>query len=141
MTFRLTAALMLAACAIDPSAAELEQGLSVPPELVVPDGNHVVASSRAFGFQIYECKADASGELAWTFRAPLGLLFADDDARVSVHFGGIEVGLPAGPYWQSTLDGSRVHGGHAVSVPNPGSHPAPPAAGARHRGRRPASGR
>src|SRR5262249_38301506 len=39
------------------------------------------------------------------------------------HFGGIETGLPAGVYWQSVHDGSRVHAGNAVAVPVPGAVP------------------
>lgn len=118
-----SAALLCAACATDPSIVESEAALeTAPPELAVPAGNHVADSARAFGFQIYECQPGTSG-LGWTFRAPLALLFADDDSLVAIHFGGIDANLPAGPYWQSTLDGSRVHGGNAVSVSNPGSIP------------------
>src|SRR5262249_5834572 len=58
---------------------------------------------------------------AWTFHAPAALLFAPDGSVVASHFGGVDVGLPAGVYWQSTRDGSRGHGGKAVSVPNPGA--------------------
>ena len=105
------------------TAAEAQESLSIPPDIAVPEGNHVVLSARGFGTQNYECRADASGALAWAFRAPQALLFADDGTLVAVHFGGIDVGLPAGVYWQSVLDGSRVHGGHVIAVPNPGAIP------------------
>jgi hypothetical protein len=39
--------------------------------------------------------------------------------HIAVHFGGIDVGLPADPYWQSARGGSRVHGGSAVSAASP----------------------
>jgi hypothetical protein len=111
---------LLAACSADPSTEldELTAALSAPPELAVPAGNHLRAAYRAFGFQIYECS-----DGAWTFRAPLALVVAEDDSLVAIHYGGIDSGLPAGPYWQSTRDKSRVHGGGAVSAPNPGAIP------------------
>jgi hypothetical protein len=103
--------------------AEVSQAPFVPPELVVPAGNQIVLSAHADGFQIYDCVADASGHLAWTFHAPLALLRTDDRHLVVLHFGGIDTGLPAGAYWESVLDGSRVHGGNVISVPNPGAIP------------------
>lgn len=115
--------LLLAACAADPSSRELELALSAPPEISVPEGHHVVAQHHAQGYQIYECKENAAGTLAWTFRSPVALLTADDGTLLAMHFGGIDAGLPAGPYWQSVLDGSRVHGGNAVASPNPGAIP------------------
>jgi hypothetical protein len=107
--------------AFDERAAELTA--ETPAEIAVPDGNHVVASYQATGFQIYECQPDAAGALAWKLRAPAAALFADDGALVAIHYGGIDAGLPAGPYWQSSLDGSRVHAGNAKSAPNAGSIP------------------
>src|SRR5262245_29794595 len=115
--------LLLAACGEDPALGESAAELSIPSGIEVPVGNHVVASYRATGYQVYECQADVSGALAWKLRAPIAYLAADDGATVAVHFGGIDVGLPVGPYWQSILDGSRVHGGNAVSSPNPGAIP------------------
>ncbi len=115
--------LALAACAADTSVAQADDNLSIPPEIAVPAGNQIVLIARGFGSQDYECRADASGALAWTFRAPQALLFADDGTLVARHFGGIDVDLPAGVYWQSTLDGSRVHSGRVVAVPNPGAIP------------------
>lgn len=113
--------LSLAASAAATSVAAAQDNLSIPPELAVPAGNHIVLIAHGYGSQDYECRADASGALAWTFRAPKALLFADDGTLVVRHFGGIDVDLPAGVYWQSTLDGSRVHSGHVTAVPNPGA--------------------
>lgn len=111
---------VVAACAADgdPAATSAALTFTVPPGIAVPPGQHVTLEAHAFGFQIYECKAGA-----WTFRAPAALLFDDEGELVASHFGGIDVGLPAGAYWQSTRDGSRVHGGDALVSPNPPNIP------------------
>jgi hypothetical protein len=123
MRSQLIPMLLLAACGAELTPSELSEALSVPSQIEVPDGNHVRAEAHAIGYQIYECQADASGALAWKLHAPLAMLYADDQSLVAIHFGGIDADLPAGPYWQSTLDGSRVHGGNAVPVANPGTIP------------------
>lgn len=86
----------------------------------MPAGNQVTLSAAAKGVQIYQCAPDASGAPTWTLHAPRAALLDNAGNQVAVHFGGIDKGLPAGPYWQSS-DGSRVHGANPVSVPNPGS--------------------
>jgi hypothetical protein len=95
---------------------------AVPPELAVPAGNQLTLSAIAKGVQIYECAPDASGAPAWKLHAPRAELLDDAGRRIGVHFGGVDKGLPPGPYWQGD-DGSRVHGANPVSVPNPGSIP------------------
>ncbi len=115
--------LALAASAADIGVAAAQDNLSIPPEIAVPAGNQIVLITHGFGSQDYECRADASGARAWAFRAPKALLFADDGTLVVHHFGGIDADLPGGVYWQSTLDGSRVHGGHVTALPNPGAIP------------------
>jgi hypothetical protein len=95
---------------------------AVPPELAVPAGNQLTLAASAKGVQIYECAPDASGALAWKLHAPRATLFDDAGHQVGIHFGGVDKGLPPGPYWQAN-DGSRVHGANPVSVPNPGSIP------------------
>jgi len=95
---------------------------SVPPELAVPAGNQLAVTASAKGVQIYECAPDTSGALAWKLHAPRATLFDDAGNQIGIHFGGVDKGLPAGPYWQAS-DGSRVHGANPVSVPNPGSIP------------------
>jgi hypothetical protein len=92
----------------------------VPAELAVPAGNQVTLSAAAKGVQIYQCAPDASGAPAWTLHAPRAELLDDAGNQIGVHFGGVDKGLPPGPYWQAS-DGSRVHGASPVSVPNPGS--------------------
>jgi hypothetical protein len=87
----------------------------VPAALAVPAGNHVRSRQDAIGVQIYECGAAGT----WTLHAPAATLRESASGRIALHFGGIDAGLPAGPYWQSVRDGSRVHGGSAVSAPSP----------------------
>src|SRR5262249_7412003 len=55
----------------------------------------------------YECKADASGKLAWVFREPIATLLADGKT-VGRHY--------AGPVWE-LADGSTVTGKVAGSAP------------------------
>lgn len=95
---------------------------ALPPELAVPTGNQLTLSAVAKGVQIYECAPDASGAPAWKLHAPRATLLDGAGNQIAVHFGGVDKGLPAGPYWQAS-DGSRVHGANPVSVPNPGSIP------------------
>lgn len=120
-----TLTVLLVGCAADPGnladdVAEEAAALSVPSGLEVPADQHLTLEAHGIGFQVYECTDTGNGH-AWTFRAPAALLFAPDGEIVASHFGGVDVGLPAGVYWQSTLDGSRVHGGNAIAVPNPGA--------------------
>ena len=120
---RLTAAAVAVAgglIALAPAAAHATPALTaptVPAELAVPAGNHVTARYDAVGYQVYECGTAG----AWTLHAPKARLSTRGD--VGVHFGGVDANLPAGPYWQSLRDGSRVHGGGAVSAANTGAIP------------------
>jgi hypothetical protein len=87
-------------------------GLARPAAAQVPDaiaapGETVVATFHAEGAQVYDCKADASGKLAWQFREPIATLLRD----------GITVGRHyAGPNWEAS-DGSAVTGKAIASVP------------------------
>jgi Protein of unknown function (DUF3455) len=71
----------------------------VPDAIAIP-GETVVATFHAEGAQIYHCKADASGKLAWQFREPIATLLRDG-ATVGRHY--------AGPNWEAS-DGSAVIG-------------------------------
>lgn len=126
MRLRLSVTLMLAACAADPAApdpAVTEVPRPETPEAIaVPDGHRAAFVGHATGVQIYECALDAGATLAWRLRAPRAELFGER-GRIAIHFGGVDVGSPAGPYWQSVDDGSSVRGGNAVSAPNPGHIP------------------
>jgi Protein of unknown function (DUF3455) len=70
------------------------------PGAIAASGEALVATIRAEGTQVYECKADPSGRLAWQFREPIAMLF-EDDKTVGRHF--------AGPSWAFD-DGSTVQG-------------------------------
>jgi len=95
---------------------------TVPADLAVPEGNKLTFMAAAKGVQIYECAADAVGALAWKLHAPRADLVDDSGATVGSHYGGVDKGLPPGPYWEAK-DGSRVHGAKPASAPNPGSIP------------------
>jgi Protein of unknown function (DUF3455) len=94
----------------------------VPAELAVPEGHKLVVMARATGVQIYECAADPSGALAWKLHAPRADLLDDAGAAIGSHYGGVDKGLPPGPYWEAK-DGSRVHGAKPASAPHEGSIP------------------
>lgn len=93
---------------------------AVAAELAVPDDHKLAVVAAARGVQIYECVADPAGALAWKLHAPRADLFDAAGAALGIHYGGVDKGLPAGPYWEAK-DGSRVHGATPASVPNPGS--------------------
>lgn len=95
---------------------------AVAAELAVPEGNKLTFMAIAKGVQIYDCVAEAGGAPAWKLHAPRADLVGDGDAPVGSHYGGVDRGLPPGPYWEAQ-DGSRVHGARPASVPNPGSIP------------------
>jgi hypothetical protein len=91
-----------AACAVCalPAAAQTPEAIAVP-------GGSLIATFHAEGAQVYECKADGSGKLAWQFREPIATLLA----------GGKTVGRHyAGPNWE-LADGSGVVGKVAGRAP------------------------
>jgi uncharacterized protein DUF3455 len=86
------AAATFAAAAL--AAAELPDVVAAAP------GETLIATIHAEGAQVYECKADAAGKLAWQFREPIATLVADGKT-IGRHF--------AGPSWELD-DGSLVTG-------------------------------
>jgi hypothetical protein len=68
------------------------------PEAIAVTGESLVARLHAEGAQIYDCKADASGQLAWQFREPIATLI-EGGKTVGRHY--------AGPHWE-LADGSIV---------------------------------
>jgi hypothetical protein len=70
------------------------------PDAIAAPGETQIVKFHAEGAQVYECKADAAGKLAWTFREPIATLIADGKT-VGRHY--------AGPNWE-TSDGSAVVG-------------------------------
>ena len=76
------------------------------PEPISAKGQAVVLEAHAAGAQIYECKADPSGKMAWQFREPIAALFVDGKT-VGRHY--------AGPTWE--VQGSAVVGKAAEKAP------------------------
>jgi hypothetical protein len=102
MTGRLVVLLPLVATALlaRPVAAQV-------PDAIAAAGETVVATFHAEGAQVYDCKADASGKLAWQFREPIATLLREG-ATVGRHY--------AGPSWEAS-DGSAVTGKAVANVP------------------------
>jgi hypothetical protein len=97
------------------SAAALSIGGSARaddlPEAIRAPGETVLFEVHAEGAQIYDCKADATGKLAWAFREPIASLIRDGKT-VGRHY--------AGPRWELS-DGSSVSG--KVEAKSPGDDP------------------
>ena len=75
------------------------------PDTIAAKGDTVVLQVHAAGAQLYDCKADASGKLAWRFREPIASLM-QDGRTIGRHY--------AGPSWE--VGGSAIVGkgvGHA----------------------------
>jgi hypothetical protein len=68
----------------------------VPEAIAAAPGETLFATFHAEGAQVYECKADAAGKLAWQFREPIATLLMDGKT-VGRHY--------AGPHWELS-DGS-----------------------------------
>jgi len=96
------ALLSLAGAVVAPTSATYAQ----TPAAIAATGA-VVLTLHAEGAQVYECKADASGKLAWVFREPIATLLADGKT-VGRHY--------AGPNWEYS-DGSAVTGKVSASAP------------------------
>jgi hypothetical protein len=90
------------AVALGLTSAMLLHGVAAAelPDAVAAPGETLVATIHAVGAQVYECKAEASGKLAWQFREPVATLFLNGKT-VGRHY--------AGPNWELT-DGSAVVG-------------------------------
>jgi hypothetical protein len=90
-------------------AAMLASGASAQtiPAAIEAPGLTEVLKAHAEGAQVYECKADAAGKLAWTFREPIATLLVDG-RTVGRHY--------AGPNWEHS-DGSAVSGKAVGNAP------------------------
>jgi Protein of unknown function (DUF3455) len=73
----------------------------LPADLIPAANEQAAFTWSATGVQIYECKANASGALAWAFVAPEAELFNAQKERVGSH--------GAGPHW-TALDSSKTVG-------------------------------
>ena len=69
-------------------------------DTIAAPGETLVTTVHAEGAQIYDCKADASGQFAWQFREPIATLL-EGGKTVGRHY--------AGPHWE-LADGSVVAG-------------------------------
>jgi hypothetical protein len=104
-----------------PAAASGDAPPTVPAAIAVPPGSVLLFRNHARGVQTYECR---DGQ--WTFRAPIALLFDQPHRRpIGIHYGGIDRGLTAGPWWESLRDGSRIRAGNALSAPSPNANSIP----------------
>jgi hypothetical protein len=79
------------------------------PEIIAARGETLIATTHATGAQVYECKTNSEGKLAWQFREPIATLMIDGKT-VGRHF--------AGPVWEMA-DGSAVSA--KVSAQAPGA--------------------
>ena len=79
------------------------------PETIAARGETLIATTHATGAQVYECKTNSEGKLAWQFREPIATLMIDGKT-VGRHF--------AGPVWEMA-DGSAVSA--KVSAQAPGA--------------------
>jgi len=93
-------ALSILFCAAPVAAQQLPAAIDAP-------GKTVVLKVHAEGAQVYECKADAGGKLAWAFREPIASLFVDGKT-IGRHY--------AGPNWEH-MDGSGVTAKAAGNAP------------------------
>jgi hypothetical protein len=75
-------------------------GAQVPDAIRASAGEAPMLTIHAEGAQIYECKADPAGKLAWQFREPIAVLMIEGNT-VGRHF--------VGPDWE-LVDGSAVSG-------------------------------
>ena len=89
---------------IAPSAAAAEV-----QETIAARGEILIATARATGAQVYECKTNSDGNLIWQFREPIATLMIDGKT-FGRHF--------AGPVWEMA-DGSAVSA--KVSAQAPGA--------------------
>ncbi len=67
----------------------------------------VITTVHAEGIQLYECRADLAGRLAWAFREPVATLLRDG-RTVGRHY--------AGPHWEFA-DGGVLRGSLAARAP------------------------
>lgn len=91
-----------------PAAAET-------PEAIVAHGEALIMTAHATGAQVYECKVNADGKLAWQFREPIATLMIDGKT-VGRHF--------AGPVWEMS-DGSAVSAKVSAQAPGAGANDIP----------------
>lgn len=80
---------------------------SRPSAALMVTDEALLTTVQALGAQVYECKADAAGKLAWQFREPVATLIYNG-TTIGRHF--------AGPRWELN-DGSLVAGKVVARAP------------------------
>lgn len=105
-------ALAVALMATGGAGANASGPSQVPPVLVPPPGNQLIASFAAQGVQVYKC---TNGSFVFLEPAANLIGFSPllDSVQTTIHF--------RGPSWQSTDDGSLVEAQVIASSPVPGS--------------------
>ena len=98
---------LLAPLAFYGAATFASSALAQMPAAIDAPGATQVVKLHAEGAQVYECKADSAGKLAWAFREPIATLLADGKT-VGRHY--------AGPNWEYS-DGSAVVGKAVGNAP------------------------
>jgi hypothetical protein len=91
------------------------------PENLVVEGP-VIARVKATGVQVYVCKADAGGKLAWVLKGPEAK-FTGENGLKGTHYAG--PGGPTEPTWESTVDGSKVVGSKNAEHASPDADAVP----------------
>jgi hypothetical protein len=94
------------------AGADASGASTVPPILVPPPGNELIASFAAHGVQVYKC---TNGSFVFVEPAAnlIGFSPVLDGVQTTIHF--------RGPSWESTDDGSLVEAQVVASSPVPGS--------------------
>jgi len=105
MIARLLSVVLLAPVAASAGSSEHPRGRMV--DAVAAPGEIPIVTLHAEGAQLYECKADADGKLAWAFREPIAALIQDGHT-VGRHY--------SGPTWEH-IDGSAVTAKVVGSIP------------------------
>jgi hypothetical protein len=85
------------------------------PDIIAAKGETEILKVHAEGAQIYDCKPDSAGKLAWQFREPIATLIFDGNT-IGKHY--------AGPSWELE-DGSTVTGKVAGRAPGAGKDDIP----------------
>ena len=88
-------------------ALQANGALAQMPAAIAAPGQAAAVTLHAVGAQIYDCKADKDGELAWAFREPIASLILDGKT-IGRHY--------AGPSWE-LADGSAVTAKAVGSAP------------------------
>ena len=112
MTRTLTFALLLSVPLAGAALAESP----LPPSIAALPGESIALKVHAVGMQLYECKPEADGKLAWSFSKPQATLMTADGQVVGYH--------GAGPSWELD-DGSAISGKAIANAPGANANDIP----------------